>query len=142
MLLDSIIDFIYANRKNGRRGCFMWSNEGLDEYIKWAFSKNGLLLALKDNKINGVAVVYALPSKHNGTVAGLLPSDEPTNNPEHQSDLCVGDWIALDANGRKELISQFHQRFPNWENQNKYGIQFGKPKLLTNKYMNLLKGLN
>lgn len=142
MFFDSIIAFIRANCTKGRRECFAWESECLENYIIWAFSKKGLLVSIKDSKISGVAVVYALPNKSNGDIFSLLPNDADLTAPEISSDLCVMDWIALDAESRKDLISQFQTRFPNWENQDKYGIQFGKPKLLTNKYMNLLKGLN
>lgn len=142
MFLDSIIAFIRANCTKGRRECFAWETECLENYIIWAFSKKYLFVSLIDSKINGVGIAYPLPNKNNGTILALLPNDESLTLPESSSDLCVMDWVALDANGRKELMSQFQTRFPNWENQDKYGIQFGKPKLLTNKYMNLLKGLN
>jgi hypothetical protein len=142
MFFDSIITFIRTNRLNGRRECFAWESECLENYIVWAFSKKGLLLSIKDSNISGVAVVYALPNKSNGDITSLLPNDADLTAPEASSDLCVMDWIALDAESRKDLIGQFQTRFPNWENQDKYGIQFGKPKLLTNKYMNLLKGIN
>ena len=142
MLFTAIIDFIYANRKNGRRGCFMWTDEGLDAYIKWAFSRNGILITLSDNKISGLAIVYALPNGYSGKISSLLPSDSKYEFDENKSDLCVMDWIALNPDARKGLITQFQQRFPNWEAQNKYGIHFRKVKLLSNKYMNILKGLN
>ena len=142
MFFDSIIAFIRTNCTKGRRECFAWETDCLENYIIWAFSKKGLLVSIKDSKISGVAVVYALPNKSNGDIVSLLPSDNNLTAPEASSDLCVMDWIAADAESRKDLIGQFQTRFPNWENQNKYGIQFGKSKLLTNKYMNILKGLN
>jgi hypothetical protein len=142
MFFDSIITFIRTNRLNGRRECFAWETNCLENYIIWAFSKKGLLLSIKNSEISGVAVVYPLPRKFQENIAELLPSDDDLTAPEASSDLCVMDWIAIDAESRKNLITQFQTRFPNWANQNKYGIQFGKSKLLTNKYMNTLKGLN
>ena len=142
MFFDSIITFIRTNCTKGRRECFAWESECLENYVIWAFSKKYLFVSLMDSKINGVGVAYPLSNKNNGDIICLLPSDVDLELPEASSDLCVMDWIALDAQGRKDLMCQFIARFPNWENQDKYGIQFGKPKLLTNKYMNLLKGLN
>jgi len=142
MFFDFIIAFIRTNRLKGRRECFAWESECLENYIVWAFSKKYLFVSLTDSKINGVGVAYPLPHKNTGDIISLLPSDADLDLPEASSDLCVMDWIALNAQGRKDLMSQFNTRFPNWENQDKYGIQFGKPKLLTNKYMNLLKGIN
>jgi hypothetical protein len=142
MFFDSIIAFIRTNCTKGRRECFAWETDCLENYIIWAFSKKGLLVSIKDSKISGVAVVYPLHKPFGGELTDLLPSDNDLIVPEASSDLCVMDWIAIDAESRKDLIGQFQTRFPNWENQNKYGIQFGKSKLLTNKYMNILKGLN
>lgn len=142
MFFDSIIAFIRTNCTRGRRECFAWESDCLENYIIWAFSKKGLLLSIKGSKISGIAVVYALPRKFQGSITELLPSDDDLTASEASSDLCVMDWIAIDAESRKDLITQFQTRFPNWEKQNKYGIQFGKSKLLTNKYMNILKGIN
>lgn len=142
MFFDSIIAFVRANSTKGRRECFAWDANCLDNYIIWAFSKKGLLLSFEDSKIAGIAVVYAMPRKFSGGVSELLPSNDKLTDPEAFSDICVMDWIAISSKARKDLINQFQTRFPNWQNQNKYGIQFGEPKLLTNKYMNILKGLN
>lgn len=142
MLFQKIINFIKDNQNIGKRTCFQLDKEGLDCYIKWAFAKNCLLLSFTNNNISGIAIAYPLSSKYNGSILSLIPSDEDTEINEELRDLCIMDWIALNSKSRKCLILQFQTRFPNWENQNKYGIQFGKQKLLTNKYMNLLKGIN
>lgn len=142
MLFQKIINFIKNNQNIGKRAYFQLDDEGLDFYVKWAFSKNCLLLTFTDNNISGIAIAYPLPNKYNGSILSLIPSNEDILIEESMCDLCVMDWIALNSESRKCLVSQFQTRFPNWENQNKYGIQFGKQKLLTNKYMNLLKGLN
>lgn len=142
MLFQQIINFIKEHPNVGKRAYFQLDDEGLNFYVKWAFSKNCLFLTYTDDKISGIGIAYPLPSKYNGSILSLIPSDEDTDINEELRDLCVMDWIALNANSRKCLVSQFQERFPNWENQNKYGIHYGKPKLLTNKYMNILKGLN
>lgn len=143
MLFSDLISFIKENRFKGRRQSFQLDDEGLEQYIRWAFCGNHLMLVSSEKGISGIAVAYALPKPYDGYIANLLPYDEEIpKEVEHKQELCVMDWIAQDSESRKQLVNQFTTRFPNWENQYKWGIQFGKVQLLNNKYMNLLKGLN
>ena len=143
MFFDDLISFVKENRFKGRRQSFQLDDEGLKQYIRWAFCGNHLMLVSSEKGISGVGVAYSLPNPNNGYIANLLPSDEEIpKETEQKHEICVMDWIAQDSESRKNLINQFTTRFPNWKNQTKWGIQFGRVKELTNKYMNLLKGIN
>ena len=61
--------------------------------------------------------------------------DEPNKS------LFILEWLAVTPNARRELVTKFKQRYPNWENQKKFGIQFDKMKLLPNRYINLLNNI-
>lgn len=137
MFCSQIKQFILNNRSSGKRECFMWENEGLDAYINWAFSRNNLFYVSDENGPIGVGVAYALPKPYNGSIDSLLPYDDEIEN-EHQKDLVIMDWIAANSNARKILVKQFKQRFWNWENQDKYGVHYGKTKKLNNNYINKL----
>jgi hypothetical protein len=39
-------------------------------------------------------------------------------------------------------MAKFFERFPNWENQNKFGIHYGVVKQFNNKYINKMRGIN
>jgi hypothetical protein len=143
MFFDQVISFIKENRYKGRRQSFQLDDAGLEQYIRWAFCGNHIALVSSEKGISGVGIAYILPSPYDGYIAKLLPHDEEISiEGKKVNDLCIMDWIATDSESRKNLINQFTEQFPNWEAQNKWGIQFGTVKLLTNKYMNTLKGIN
>jgi hypothetical protein len=143
MLFSEIINFIKVNRNNGRRKTFMLDDEGLDLYIQWAFQRNNIILSYSDSSISGICVAYVLPKPCDFIVRNMLPYEEEIL-PKEESDkeICIMDWIALNSQARKDLIEKFFFRFPNWENQTKWGIHFGVVKQFNNKYMKTLKGLN
>ena len=138
MLRSEIIDFIEERRFSGKRRCFAWTDEGLQSYIDWAFAKNYMIHVSSENETLGVAIAYPLPKAYNGGIESLLPHDEEIDN-EDGAELVVMDWIAANPNARRQLVCKFTKRFPNWENQKKHGIQYGKHKELTNNYINKLK---
>lgn len=137
MLYSDIKNFIIAHRKNGKRECFMWDDNGLEQYIKWSFVRNNLFYALSENSISGVGVAYALPKSFDGTIESILPYDTEIAN-EHQKDLVIMDWLAVNSDSRKALVQGFKKRFWNWENQKKYGMHYGKIKELSTTYINKL----
>lgn len=137
MLKTDIKNFILDHRKDGKRECFMWDKEGLDFYMNWAFYRNYLFYVLDENGASGVGVAYPIPKKFDGSIDSLLPYEEELVS-ENDKDLVIMDWVAVNSNGRKSLVNQFKRRFLNWENQDKYGIHYGKPKRLSNNYINKL----
>ena len=139
MFFDDLISFVKENRFKGRRQSFQLDDEGLEQYIRWAFCGNHLMLVSSEKGISGVAVAYALPKPYNGYIANQLPyDDEIPKEQEQKQELCVMDWCALDTAGRVGLVQRFKTRFPNWANQRKWGIQFDKVSELSNKYINLI----
>jgi hypothetical protein len=46
--------------------------------------------------------------------------------------------VAVNAAGRISLVWKFRQRYPNWENQKKWAVQFDKVVEISNKYINLI----
>lgn len=143
MLFSEILSFIKKYRNTGKRPSFQLDDEGIEQLLAWAFSRNNLFISIENNQITAVGIAYVIKNKFNGNIANFLPSDaEITKEEETVNEICVIDWIAITSDSRKVLINNFTKRFPNWENQNKWGIQKGVIKLITNKYMNLLKGNN
>ena len=143
MLLTDLIHFIKTNSVKSKRACFQLDDEGLDMYVKWAFNRNYLFLVSDENGISGLGIAYPLPKSYNGLIRSILPYDEELSlESEKTNDLCIMDWLALTSESRKKLMNKFFERFPNWENQTKLGIHYGKVKQLNNKYMNKLKGIN
>jgi hypothetical protein len=137
MIKQQIQDFIIEGRESSKRPVFGFTGEHLGAYLDWAFSRNYLLLSSDENGINGVAVAYPLPEPYDGDLVKLLPYDTEIKE-ETDKDLCVLDWFATTVEGRISLVSQFIRRFPNWESQNKYGMQHGRVKKLSEKYIKLL----
>lgn len=132
------IDFITTNKNIGRRDYFGWKKESLSKYLEWASAFNYLLKSKENNKVTGIGVAYPIQRDCKcmedlymfGNI--VKPEDEPIKS------LFVLDWLATTPSARRELVSKFKTRYPNWENQKKYGIQFDKLKLLSNRYINLL----
>lgn len=137
MLKRQIQDFIIEGRESSKRPCFGFTGEHLSSYIDWAFSRDYLILSSDENGINGVAVAYPLPEAFDGEMVKLLPFDIEIKE-ESDKDLCVLDWFATSTKARISLVHQFQKRYQNWENQNKFGMQNGVIKKLSNKYINLL----
>ena len=143
MLLTDLIQFIKTNSVKSKRACFQLNDEGLVMYVKWAFNRNYLFLVSDENGISGLGIAYPFLKYYNGFINSIIPYDEELSlESEKTNDLCIMDWLALTSESRKKLIDKFFERFPNWENQNKLGIHYGKVKQLNNKYMNKLKGIN
>ena len=143
MPLTDLIQFIKTNSVKSKRACFQLDDEGLDMYVKWAFNRDYLILVSDENGISGVCIGYPLPKPWDGFIRNVLPYDqELPKEAEKTNDLFVLDWIATSSESRKKVVTKFCQRFPNWENQKKWGIHYGVVRELSNKFMNKLKGIN
>lgn len=140
MIKGCIKDFIIANRSIGKRECFMWEDQGLDQYLNWSFAKDYLFIVLNKNGISGVGVAYPLPKECDFTLNTILPSEEVIDD-EKSKNLFIADWIAKDKETRRRLVSMFKYRFSNWENQRKFGMHYGKIKELNNNYINKLNNI-
>lgn len=143
MLQQKIIDFINANKTKGRREAFGFEGDTLKMYLTWAFSFNYLFLVFDNNEIVGVGVAYPLKRPFNGDKFTLFVFNEiVAKEEEHKHELCIMDWVATTEEGRKTLVENFKKRYPYWENQKKWGLQFEEPKQISNKYINLLNKIN
>jgi hypothetical protein len=132
------INFITSNRNIGRRDYFGWKDEGLPTYIKWASTFQYLLKVVEDGKITGLAIAYPIERDCKCMEDLYMFGNIVKKEDEPNKSLFVLDWLATTTSARKELVNKFKSRYPNWENQKKFGIQFNKLKLLSNKYINLL----
>lgn len=143
MLLSELITFIDTNRYKGRREAFGFNGDTLKMYLTWAFTFNYLFVVFDNNKIVGAGVAYPLKRPFNGDKFTLFVFNEIVpKTEEHKHELCIMDWVATTDEARKTLVENFKKRYPNWENQKKWGLQFEEPKEITNKYINLLNKIN
>lgn len=142
MLLTELKSFIKAHRKNGRREAFGLSIEKDDTYLRWAFCFDYLFIVKSQGEMKGCGVAYPLSTPYSGAESSLYSFGTPVpRDQEKDKEICVMDWIATDRESRCELVGQFKTRFPNWENQRKWGIQFDTVKQLSNKYINYIHSI-
>jgi hypothetical protein len=95
-------------------------------------------VAYNESRISGVAVAYPIETPYTGDESALTAFNRIPVEQEAEKELCIMDWCALDTAGRVGLVQRFKTRFPNWENQRKWGIQFDKVNELSNQYINLI----
>lgn len=139
MFLSELSCFITMNRYKGRREAFGFDGIELRTYLLWAFSFDYLFVVSGENGIIGVGVAYPLYKPYKNNQEDLFSFSKTVNKSEESNhELCIMDWIAINKEARKLLVNKFKVRFPNWESQKKWGIQFGEVKELPNKYINLL----
>lgn len=139
MLLTELKAFIKAHKDSGRREAFGLSIDQDDTYLRWAFCFDYLFISKQDGKVIGCGVAYPLNKPFTGKNSSLFSFSNPVpKDQENTKELCIMDWVASTREGRVDLVSQFKKRYPNWENQPKWGIQFDRVKLLSNKYINYI----
>ena len=142
MLLTELKSFIKAHRKKGRREAFGLSIDQDDTYLRWAFCFDYLFVVKNSGKMTGCGVAYPLPKPYGGNVSSLYSFGSPVpRDQEDSKELCIMDWIATDKDSRRDLVNQFKTRFPKWESQKKWGIQFDEVKQLSNKYINYIHSI-
>jgi hypothetical protein len=143
MLLSNVVSFIKENRHKGRREAFGFEGDTLKMYLTWAFSFEYLFLVFDNNEIVGVGVAYPLKRPFNGDKFTLFVfNDIVPKTEEHKHELCIMDWVATTDEARNTLVKNFKKRYPNWENQKKWGLQFEEVKEISNKYINLLNKIS
>jgi hypothetical protein len=136
MLLAELTSFVDANRYKGRREAF-----GINDtknYLRWAFLHDYLFVAFDEGRIAGVGVAYPIGEPYTGDENALNPDFKVQTVDEPGKDICIMDCCAVNAAGRISLIWKFRQRYPNWENQKKWAVQFDKVVEISNKYINLI----
>lgn len=135
MLLTELTSFIDANRYKGRREAF--GIQDTKNYLRWAFLHDYLFVSYDDSRVAGVGVAYPIGKPYEGDESALNPVFSVQPKDEPGQDLCIMDWCALNAKGRIGLVWKFKRRFPNWENQRKWAVQFDNVVEISNKYINL-----
>jgi hypothetical protein len=136
MLLSELTSFVDANRYKGRREAF--GIKDTKNYLRWAFLHDYLFVAFDEGRIAGVGVAYPIGEPYTGDENALNPDFKVQPVDEPGKDICIMDWCAVNAAGRISLIWKFRQRYPNWENQKKWAVQFDKVVEISNKYINLI----
>jgi hypothetical protein len=139
MLLSELTSFVDANRYKGRREAF--GIKDTRNYLRWAFLHDYLFVAFDEGRIAGVGVAYPIGEPYTGDEDALNPDFKVQPTEEAGKDICIMDWCALNSAGRISLIWKFRQRYPNWENQKKWAVQFDKVVEISNKYINLTEAL-
>jgi len=139
MLLSELTSFIDTNRYKGRREAF--GIKDTKNYLRWAFLHDYLFVSYDEAGIAGVGVAYPISAAYDGSDDSLYAFKSVPLEDEASKELCIMDWCAVNTAGRIGLVSRFKRRFPNWENQRKWGIQFDKVSELSNKYINLIHAL-
>lgn len=138
MFLSDLIEFIKTTHTDTKKQAFPWTDEGLTQYLSWAFSKNYLFIDSDENGITGALVCYVLPSGSDGSIQSLLPSDiEVHKQNEHLKEIVIMDGIFKTSKSRKTITNKFMKRFPNWEKQKKWAVRKGVSKTLDNRYIHL-----
>jgi hypothetical protein len=139
MVLADLTNFIKANRDKGRGEAFAWDDDELQVYIHWADTFQYLFVELDENGFAGVAVMYPVAKRQEQTADNLMTFKDiiPVSG-EKFNDLCVMDFIATTPEAKKSLVIQLKERYPNWQNQDKWALRFGNIKKLSNNYINLL----
>lgn len=135
------ITFITTNKNIGRRDYFDWKTDSLPLYLKWSLTFDYLFKVIEDNKITGIGVAYPIQRDCKCMEDLFMFGNIVKKEDEPNKSLFILEWLAVTPNARRELVTKFKQRYPNWENQKKFGIQFDKMKLLPNRYINLLNNI-
>lgn len=139
MLLSELASFVDANRYKGRREAFGILDT--KNYLRWAFLHDYLFVSYDEGRIAGVGVAYPIDAPYMGDESALNPDFKVKPIDEAGKDLCIMDWCALNATGRIGLVWRFKTRYPNWESQKKWAVQFDKVVEISNKYINLTEAL-
>ncbi|CAK0767235.1 hypothetical protein CCP3SC1AL1_400014 [Gammaproteobacteria bacterium] len=143
MLLTDLIQFIKTTHIETKKRVFPWNDEGLTQYLAWAFSKDYLFVESDENGLTGCLVAYPLPISSDGTIQSLLPSDNDVSKQfEADNELVIMDGIFKTSKARKTITQKFMKRFPNWKNQKKWATRKVKPTVLSNRYIELTGALN
>ena len=143
MLLTDLIQFIKTTHSETKKQAFPWTDEGLSQYLSWAFSRDYLFVDSDENGLTGCLVAYVLPMSSDGSIQSLLPSDiDVAKENEHLKEIVIMDGIFKTTKSRKIITNKFMKRFPNWENQKKWATRKVVPKVLNNRYIQLTGELN
>ena len=143
MLLTDLIQFIKTTHSETKKQAFPWTDEGLSQYLAWAFSRDYLFIDSDENGLTGCLVAYALPNPSDGSIQSLLPQDaEVPKDTEGSKELVIMDGIFKTTKARKNITHKFMKRFPNWENQKKWAVRKQSVKPVNNRYIQLTGELN
>lgn len=143
MLLTDLIQFIKTTHSETKKQAFPWTDEGLSQYLAWAFSRDYLFVDSDENGLTGCLVAYPLPISSDGSIQSLLPSNvDVAKENEHIKEIVIMDGIFKAPKARKTITHKFMKRFPNWKNQKKWATRKLKPTVLNNRYIQLTGELN
>lgn len=138
MLLTDLIQFIKTTHSETKKQAFPWTDEGLTQYLSWAFSRDYLFVDSDENGLTGCLVAYVLPNPNNGSIGSMLPQEEDVlKKDEHLKEIVIMDAISKTPKSRKTITNKFMKRFPNWKNQKKIALRKMKPVILPNRYIEL-----
>lgn len=138
MLLGELKSFIKTHRDKGRSGAFYFDDETLDAYIKWAFMHDYLFVSCDNGELSAVGIAYPVDYKTNGEDFMFSFRNPVPAESESKYDICIMDVVSITQTSTKKLVEKFKQRFPHWENCDKWALRFGMKKLISNKYINNL----
>jgi hypothetical protein len=143
MLLSDIISLIKTTHTETKNKAFPWTDEGLTQYLAWAFSKDYLFIDSDESGLTGVLVCYVLPIESNGSIQSLLPSDiKVSKADEDVKEIVIMDGIFKTSIARKTITNKFMKRFPNWKAQKKWAMRKTIPTVLNNRYIELTGTIN
>ena len=131
-----LLDFIKLHQSHGKNRVFNWNEEGMKQYIDWAFSSDYLFIVVDKFGISGVVIAY--PIHKYEKIMDILPQEGLYDNAE--SPICIMDLICCNKNARIDITHKLMNRFTNWENRDKVSLRYGKIKRLPNRYFELTGG--
>jgi hypothetical protein len=138
MFLTELKSFVAQHRNKGRGEAFGFDDITTEVYLRWAFTKDYLLISTGEDGVNGVAIVYPIKYSFDDPESMFCFSEAIPKEQEHLYDLCIMDMVSTGTNSTKKLVNKFKLRYPHWSVRRKWALRFGNPKLITNKYIELL----
>jgi hypothetical protein len=113
---------------------FGFEGEDLDLFLLWSCIHGYLFLDSCKTGVKGIGIAYPVDKTFDNSERWFYSFNPPKN--EKNSDICIMDFLAKTNESKFKIYKKFTERFPNWENQNKYALIRGVPRKISNKFIN------
>lgn len=134
---EELLDFVKLHQSHGKNRVFQWNEQGMKEYIDWAFSNNFLFITVDKFGFSGIVIAY--PVHKYETIEDILPKTG-LDDSNIECPIAITDAICCTKNARIDLTHKLMSRFTNWKNRDKVSLRYGKIKTLSNRYFELTGG--
>lgn len=134
---QELLDFIKLHQGHGKNRVFEWNEDGMSQYIDWAFTNNYLFITFDKFGLSGIVVAYPV-HKYN-IIEDILPKND-LDDSNTECPIALMDLICCTKEARIDLTHKLMIRFNNWKNRDKVSLRYGKIKRLPNRYFELTGG--